>query len=225
MATLRVLVVEDEPVTRDLLSAILRDDGYDVVAVSDGTEALESAPELRPDLVLLDCALPGSNGVDVARRLRQNSDLPIIFVTGADSTEDIREGFKVGADDYIVKPFDSEELSWRVRAVLRRSGHTVAQRWEFGDVVVDEGTRSVTRAGVPIGLTATEFDMLALLMRNRTRVVPKMQLLALWGHDADDHLLDVHMSSLRKKLEEHGPRLIHTVRGVGYVLREEPGGQ
>ena len=220
MPRLRVLVVEDEQATRDLLSAILSDDGYEVVTVADGTEALKSAAELRPDLVLLDCALPGSNGVDVARRLRQGSNLPIIFVTGADSTEDIREGFRVGADDYIVKPFDSEELSWRVRAVLRRSGHTVAQRWEFGDLVVDEATRSVTRGQAPVTLTATEFDMLALLVRNRTRVVPKTQLLGLWGHEADDHTLEVHMSTLRRKLEANGPRIIHTVRGVGYVVRD-----
>src|SRR5688500_11107087 len=221
MPTLRVLVVEDEPATRELLSAILRDDGYDVEAVADGRDALKVAANSRPDLVLLDCALPGSNGVDVARRLRQDSNLPIIFVTGADSTEDIREGFKVGADDYIVKPFDSEELSWRVRAVLRRSGRTVAQRWEFGDLVVDEGTRSATRAGELVPLTATEFDMLALLVRNRTRVVPKTQMLGLWGHGTDEHTLEVHMSSLRRKLEAHGPRVIHTVRGVGYVLRDE----
>lgn len=221
MSMLRVLVVEDEAATRELLTAILRDDGYDVVGVADGAAALSSAAELRPDLALLDCALPGSNGVEVARRLRQDSNLPIIFVTGADSTEDIREGFRVGADDYIVKPFDSEELSWRVRAVLRRSGHAVAQRWEFGDLVVDEGARSVTRAGAQIALTATEFDMLALLVRNRTRVVPKMQILGRWGHEADEHVLEVHMSSLRRKLEAHGPRIIHTIRGVGYVLRDE----
>ena len=218
---LRVLVVEDEAATRELLTAILRDDGYDVVGVADGAAALSSAAQIRPDLALLDCGLPGTNGVEVARRLREDSNLPIIFVTGAGSTEDIGEGFRVGADDYIVKPFDSEELRWRVRAVLRRSGHAVAQRWEFGDLVVDEGTRSVTRAGEPVALTATEFDMLALLVRNRTRVVPKMQILGLWGHEADEHVLEVHMSSLRRKLEEHGPRVIHTIRSVGYVLRDE----
>ncbi|HUR48904.1 MAG TPA: response regulator transcription factor [Acidimicrobiales bacterium] len=221
MPTLRVLVVEDESATRDLLAAILTDDGYLVETVADGRAALKAAADSPPDLVLLDCALPGSNGVEVARRLRQDSNMPIIFVTGADSTEDIREGFTVGADDYIVKPFDSEELSWRVRAVLRRSGHTVSQRWEFGDLIVDEGTRSVARAGEPVPLTATEFDMLALLVRNRTRVVPKLQILGLWGHGADDHTLEVHMSALRRKLEVQGPRIIHTVRGVGYVLRDE----
>ncbi len=126
----------------------------------------------------------------------------------------------MGADDYILKPFDPEELSWRVRAVLRRSGHVVTQAWECGDLVLDERTHLVTRAGVPVILTATEFKVLGVLVRNRTRVVPKGQLLAqVWGYDNDDHLLEVHMSSLRRKLDAHGPRMIQTVRGVGYVLR------
>lgn len=141
-------------------------------------------------------------------------------MTGADSAEAIHGGFKMGADDYIVKPFDPEELSWRVRAVLRRSGHAVAQVLECGDLVVDEGARSVTRAGSPVSLTTTEFKMLGVLVRNRMRVVPKGQLLGqVWGYDADDHLVEVHMSSLRHKLEAYGPRMIQTIRGVGYVLR------
>jgi DNA-binding response OmpR family regulator len=220
MAELRVLVVEDEPAARDLLVAILEDDGYKVCAVADGLSAMEAAATFQPDLALLDGALPGNDGVEVARRLRETSNLPIVFVTGADSAEDIHSGFRMGADDYIVKPFDSEELSWRVRAVLRRSGHPVAQVWQYGDLVVDEGTRSVTRAGLPVSLTSTEFQLLGVLVRNRTRVVPKGQLLGqVWGYDADDHLLEVHMSSLRRKLEAHGPRIIQTVRGTGYVLR------
>lgn len=220
MAELRVLVVEDEPSARDRLVAILEDDGYKVCAVTDGAAALEAAETFQPDLALVDGGLPGRDGVEVARRLRQAGNLPIIFVTGADSAQDIHEGFRMGADDYILKPFDPEELSWRVRAVLRRSGQAVAQRWECGDLVVDEGTRSVTRAGSPVPLTATEFTILGVLVRNRTRVVPKGQLLAqVWGYDADHHLVEVHMSSLRRKLEAHGPRVIHTVRGTGYVLR------
>lgn len=220
MTGLRVLVVEDEASARDLLVAILEDDGYKVMAVSDGTAALDAAKTFQPDLALLDGGLPGMRGVEVARRLRQVNDLPIIFVTAADSAEDIHGGFKIGADDYIVKPFDPEELSWRVRAVLRRSGHTVAQVMECGDLVVDEGARSVTRAGSDVVLTAIEFKLLGVLVRNRTRVVPKGQLLGqVWGYDADDHLLEVHMSSLRHKLEAHGPRIIQTVRGTGYVLR------
>ena len=220
MADVRVLVVEDEAAARDLLVMILEDDGYQVCPVADGPAALDLAESFKPDLALVDAGLPGMDGVEVARRLRQAGNLPIIFVTGADSAEAIHSGFKMGADDYIVKPFDAEELSWRVRAVLRRSGHAVAQVWECGDLVVDEGARSVTMAGAPVALTATEFKLLAVLMRNRTRLVPKGQLLAqVWGYDADDHLVEVHMSSLRHKLEAHGPRMVHTLRGAGYVLR------
>ncbi len=220
MAEEHVLVVEDELSARDLLVAILEDDGYKVCAVVDGSAALAVAGTFRPDLALLDGGLPGIDGAEVARRLRQAGDLPIIFVTGADSADDIRSGFKMGADDYIVKPFDPEELSWRVRAVLRRSGHAVAQVWECGDLVLDEGTRLVSRAGSPVPLTATEFKILGVLLRNRPRVVPKGQLLGqVWGYDADDHLVVVHMNSLRRKLEAHGPRIVQTVRGTGYVLR------
>lgn len=216
MTQLRVLVVEDEPAAR----ALLEDDGYTVLAVADGAAGLAAAPGFKPDIALLDGGLPGIGGIEVARRLRQVDNLPIIFVTGADAAEDIRGGFRMGADDYIVKPFDPEELSWRVRAVLRRSGQVVAQRWECGDLVVDEGTREITRAGTPVVLTATEFSMLGVLIRNRTRVVPKEQLLGqVWGYDADDHLIEVHMSALRRKLDAHGPRMIQTVRGIGYVLR------
>lgn len=219
MAKVPVLVVEDEPSSRNLLVAILEDDGYQVCAAADGMAALEAAATFKPNLALLDGALPGLDGGEVARRLRQVDDVPVIFVTGADSAEDLYGAFRMGADDYILKPFDPEELSWRVRAVLRRSGHAVAQVWECGDLVVDEGARSVTRAGSPVHLTATEFTMLGVLVRNRTRVVPKGQLLGqVWGYDAYDHLLVVHMNSLRGKLEAHGPRIIHTVRGMGYVL-------
>lgn len=219
MAEFRVLVAEDEPSARNLLVAILEGDGYTVRAVADGADALAAAPTFRPDLALVDAGLPGIDGAEVVRRLRQTGDLPIIFVTGADSAEDIRGGFRIGADDYIVKPFDPEELSWRVRAVLRRSGRAAAQAWECGDLVVDDGNRSVALAGAPVRLTATEFDILGVLGRHRTRVVPKAQLLRqIFGSDADGHRLEVHMSSLRRKLEAHGPRMIQTVRGAGYVL-------
>ncbi|MDQ6948849.1 MAG: response regulator transcription factor [Actinomycetota bacterium] len=220
MAEEHVLVVEDELSARNLLVAILEDDGYKLCAVADGAAALAAVETFKPDLALLDGGLPGIDGAEVARRLRQAAELPIIFVTGADSAADIHNGFKMGADDYIVKPFDPEELSWRVRAVLRRSGHAVAQMWECGDLIFDEPTRLVTRAGSPISLTATEFKMLGVLVRNRPRVVPKAQLLGqVWGYTANDHLVVVHMSSLRRKLEAHGPRMIQTVRGTGYVVR------
>jgi two-component system OmpR family response regulator len=220
MIELRILGVEDDAVARRLLVTLLETDGYVVLGVEDGPSALAAAPEFKPDLALLDGELPGANGVEVARRLRQSSDLPIIFVTAANTAEDIRDGFKMGADDYIVKPFDPEELSWRVRAVLHRSGHAVVQVLECGDLVVDEGARSVTRAGECVTLTATEFTLLSVLIRNRTRMVPKGQLLAqVWGEGANDHVLEVHMSSLRSKLEAHGPRMLHTIRGSGYILR------
>jgi DNA-binding response OmpR family regulator len=220
MADIKVLVLEDDPAARTLLTAILEDDGYKVCAVAEGHAALEAAATFHPDLALVDGGLPGINGVEVARRLRHAGDLPIIFVTGADSAEAIHGGFRMGADDYIVKPFDPEELSWRVRAVLRRSGRSTNQVWECGDLVVEEGTQLVTRAGSPVTLTATEFRVLGVLIRSRTRVVPRGQLLAqVWGYEADDHVLEVHISSLRRKLEEHGPRMIQTVRGTGYVLR------
>lgn len=140
-------MIEDDPSARNCLVAILEDDGYRVLAVADGPTAFSAVEAFRPDLALIDGGLPGPDGAEVARRLRQAADLPIIFVTGADSADDIHRAFKVGADDYIVKPFDPEELSWRVRAVLRRSGHSVAQVWECGELVVDEGTRSVTMCG------------------------------------------------------------------------------
>lgn len=223
MVEARVLVLEDEPAARDRLVAILRNDGYHVLAVVDEPAALAAAPGFRPDLALVEGGLAGTSGSDVARRLRQHGDFPIIFVTGADSAEDIHAGFRMGADDYILKPFDPEELSWRVRAVLRRSGHAVAQVQDFGDLVVDEEAHLVTRAGSAVHLTDTEFKVLSLLIRNRSRVVPKGQIISqVWGYDADDHLLEVHMSSLRRKLDAHGPRIIQTVRGTGYVLRAPP---
>ena len=220
MTEMRVLVVEDEPPSRDLLVAILRADGYTVRAVEDGRSALDAAESFRPDIALLDGGLPGISGADLAGRLRMASDLPIIFVTGADSAEAVHRGFRVGADDYITKPFDPEELSWRVKAVLRRSGRAVQRLWTCGDLTVDDATLSVTRAGEAVALTATEFKLLRALIRNAERLVPKEQLLAeVWAKEADNHLLEVHMSSLRRKLEAHGPRMIRTVRATGYLLR------
>ena len=220
MTEMRVLVVEDEAPARELLVAILRGDGYTVRAVEDGQSAIDATETFRPDLALLDGGLPGISGAELAGRLRMADDVPIIFVTGADSAEAVQRGFRVGADDYITKPFDPEELSWRVKAVLRRRGRAVQRVWECGDVVVDDSTQSVTRARAPVALTATEFKLLRVLIRNAERIVPKEQLLAeVWANEADNHLLEVHMSSLRRKLEAHGPRMIRTVRATGYLLR------
>ena len=219
----RILVVEDDAAIRQLLVDVLVDDGYDVRAVADGDRALAATEELRPDLVLLDGELPGVDGWSVARRLRQISDLPIVFVTGSDSRDRVRAAFDAGGDDYVIKPFDPEELSSRVKAVLRRSGHAVPQVWEVDGLVVDSGARTVTVNGASVALTSLEFDLLAVLLRSRSQVVPKQRLLQrVWGYDEverDDHLVEVHVSSLRRKLETHGSRLIHTVRGAGYILR------
>jgi two-component system OmpR family response regulator len=219
MTDMRVLVVEDEAPARDLLVAILKGDGYNVRAVEDGKSALDAAETFRPDIALLDGGLPGISGAELATRLRSASDVPIIFVTGADSAEAIHRGFRVGADDYITKPFDPEELSWRVKAVLRRSGRAVQRVWECGSLRVDDATQSVTRAGEPVALTATEFKLLRVLVRNAGRIVTREQLLAeVWTNEADNHLLEVHVSSLRRKLEAHGPRIIRTVRATGYII-------
>ncbi|HEX8771142.1 MAG TPA: response regulator transcription factor [Acidimicrobiales bacterium] len=218
---MRVLVVEDDPVASNLLIQILEGDGYQVAVVGDGLAALEEVSRFRPHAALIDGNLPGLPGREVARRLRQSSDLPIMFVTAADAVADRRAGFAVGGDDYVVKPFDPEELSWRVRAILRRAGHALAQVWVIGDLVVDEPAHQVSRAGAGVSLTAVEFSLLVALLRRRGRVVPKTQLLDdVWGYqDQDDNVVEVHMCSLRHKLEAHGPRIIETVRSRGYVLR------
>lgn len=222
-SNVKILVVEDDGPVRDLLVSILVDDGYDVRAVPDGAQAVEAAAEFRPSLVLLDAGLPGVDGWTVARRLRQSGDVPIVFVTGSDSRDAVREGFRVGGDDYVTKPFDPEELSSRIRAILRRAGHSTRQVCEVDGLVVDGGARTVVRNGAPVALTTMEFNLLQILMRHRSQVLSKQQLLdQLWGYDGfDDHVVEVHVSSLRRKLEAHGDRLIHTVRGAGYVLRTD----
>lgn len=218
----KVLIVEDDPQTRRLLVDLLVDDGYDVRAVDDGRTAFAAVEEFRPQLVVLDGQLPGVDGWSIARRIRQTSDLPIIFVTGSDSRDSVQAGFDAGVDDYVRKPFNPEELSSRVKAVLRRAGQALPQVWEVDGLVVDSGARAVTVDGEPVALTALEFDLLEVLLRSRSQVVPKQLLLhRVWGYDGEDrndHLVEVHVSALRRKLEKHGRRLIHTVRGAGYVL-------
>lgn len=218
----RVLLVEDDESMRSLLQMRLGHEGYDVRAEADGTDVAEVAGQFRPDLAILDVRLAtGPDGYDVARRLRSCRDLPILFVTGADSIEARLDGFDAGADDYVVKPFDVDELVARVRAVLRRAGRLSSSVWEVGDVVVDPTGRSVIRSGQVLELTPTEYQLLVALARHPGEVFTKAELLKeLKGRSLHDvNMIEWHVSSLRRKLEAHGPRLLHTVRGGGYVLR------
>jgi two-component system, OmpR family, response regulator len=207
---------------REAVTSALTSDGYAVRCEADGTDVRDVAKAFRPDLAVLDVRLPlGPSGLSIARLLRDDDKLPIIFLTAADSTEDRLAGFDAGADDYLVKPFVMAELLARVRALLRRSGRLTSETWQVGDIVVDEATRRVHRNGAAIDLTRTEFDLLVELGRRPDRVLSKTQLLAsVWGFDSYDvNVVEVHISALRRKLEEHGPRLVHTVRGAGYRLR------
>jgi DNA-binding response OmpR family regulator len=218
----RVLVVEDDAVIRSALEVALRGEGYSVRAEPDGTDLDHVAAQFRPDLAILDVRLPvGPDGYFMAARLRGGSDLPLLFLTAADTVDDRLAGVRAGADDYLVKPFSMAELLARVQALLRRSGRLTSDSWQVGDLVVDDGARTVVRGGVPLELTRTEYDLLVMLVQHVGRVLSKTQLLTqVWGFDAyDPNLVEVHMSALRRKLEATGPRLIHTVRGAGYVLR------
>ncbi len=218
----RVLVVEDDTPIRSALEVAFRGEGYEVRAEPDGTGLPQVSEQFLPDLAVLDVRLPvGPDGYAMAGLLRRTSSLPVLFLTAADSVEDRFAGFQAGADDYLVKPFSMAELLARVQALLRRSGRLASPTWQLGDLVVDDGARTVVRGGVPLELTRTEYDLLAMLAQHVGRVLSKTQLLtSVWGFEAyDANLVEVHMSALRKKLEFAGPRVIHTVRGAGYVLR------
>ncbi|HSH60668.1 MAG TPA: response regulator transcription factor [Acidimicrobiales bacterium] len=218
----RVLVVEDDPPIRSSLDITLRGEGYEVRAEADGSAIRRVSEEFRPDLAILDVHLPvGPDGCGIARRLREVSDLPLLFLTAADSHEQRRAGFDAGADDYLIKPFSMDELMWRVKALLRRSGRQSSPVRQVGDIILDEEARTVLRSGEALDLTRTEYRLLETLTSHPGHVLSKTQLLTqVWGFDAyDTNLVEVHMSSLRRKLESHGTRLIHTVRGMGYVLR------
>ena len=225
----RLLVVEDEPNILELLSMSLRFAGFDVMTASTGPDALNRARESRPDLVLLDVMLPGMDGFEVARGLRRDGQVPVVFLTAKDATEDKVQGLTIGGDDYITKPFSLEEVVARVRAVLRRTGATpgAAQeqptaRLELADLVLDDDTHQVWKAGQEVELSPTEFKLLRFLLQNPNRVMSKQQILEhVWNYDfgGDGNVVESYVSYLRKKLDTADPRLLHTVRGVGYVLR------
>ena len=222
----RVLVVDDEPSIVDAVATALRYEGFDVEEAGTGREALKAAETQRPDLIVLDIMLPDLDGLEVTRRLRQDGlRVPVLFLTARDSTEDKVSGLTVGGDDYVTKPFSLAEVVARVRAILRRvrvSGEDESVL-RFADVVLDEETHEVWRAGKPVHLTATEFNLLRYLMLNPRRVLSKAQILDhVWQYDYDggDNVVETYVSYLRKKIDRLGPPLIHTIRLVGYTLRQ-----
>ena len=225
-----VLIVEDDPETVALIELYLRRDGYQVLSAADGIEGLRLAREARPDLVILDLMLPGLDGTEMGRTLREESDVPIIMVTARVEEEDRLSGLELGADDYVTKPFSHRELAARVRAVLRRTAQDPVEQGpaylEHGDVTVNLRGRSVHIGGNQVALTPTEFRVLAMMVREPGRVFTRDQIIhRVFGHDFDgfDRTVDAHVSSLRRKLEavSGSQRHIHTVYGVGYRFGDE----
>jgi len=218
----RVLVIEDAEAIGAAVGSALRDAGYQVQLRTDGRELENDLTRFRPDLVVLDVMLPGRDGFQLLEVVRRNSGAGVVMLTARDGVADRLRGLDRGADDYLVKPFVLAELVARVSAVLRRMGRTPSTV-QIGDLLVDAESGVVLRDGVPVDLTATELRLLRYLAGQRGRVVGKTQILtAVWGYeDYDPNLVEVHVSALRRKLEEHGPRLLHTVRGLGYVLRAD----
>jgi len=223
----RLLVVEDEPNILELLSASLRLAGFEVATATGGFQALQAAQRHRPDLVVLDVMLPDLDGFDVARRLRSGGTrTPVLFLTARDATEDKVTGLTIGGDDYVTKPFSLEEVLARIRAVLRRAHAGVPPpatvRLRVADLELDEESHEVWRAGSRIQLSPTEFKLLRYLMHNVGRVLSKGQILDhVWNYDfqGDGSIVESYVSYLRRKVDTVEPRLIHTIRSVGYVLR------
>jgi DNA-binding response OmpR family regulator len=215
------LFVEDDDAVRNAIVLELRAAGYLVQAERDGSSLEAITESFRPDIALLDVMLPGRSGFDLARELRNRSDLPILFLTARDAVSSRLAGFSAGADDYVIKPVAVEELLARLRALLRRSGRLEADVLEVGDLILDEPARVVRRGDTTLELTPIEFQLLGFLMRNRGVVLSRLQIMSqVWGYEEHDpNLVPVHMGNLRRKLEASGPRLIHTIRGHGYVLR------
>ncbi|KHO17540.1 response regulator transcription factor [Mycolicibacterium setense] len=227
---MRILVVDDDRAVRESLRRSLSFNGYSVELAQDGVEALEAISNDRPDAVVLDVMMPRLDGLEVCRQLRSTGDdLPILVLTARDSVSERVAGLDAGADDYLPKPFALEELLARMRALLRRTVNddgTDSQKMSFSDLTLDPVTREVTRGERQISLTRTEFSLLEMLIANPRRVLTRSRILEeVWGFDfpTSGNALEVYIGYLRRKTEAEGePRLIHTVRGVGYVLRETP---
>jgi two-component system OmpR family response regulator len=224
----RVLVVDDEAYITDLVATALRYEGFEVTTAGNGRDALALVESFRPELIVLDVMLPDVDGFDVQRKLADRGRrVPVLFLTARDATEDRVRGLTIGGDDYVTKPFSLEELVARIRAILRRARGSGPRpdRLRFVDLEMDEESHEVWRQGEPVDLTATEFNLLRFLLSNPRRVLSKSQILDhVWHYDfgGDSSIVETYISYLRKKVDARHPRLIHTVRGVGYVLRLPP---
>lgn len=223
---LRVLVVDDEPNIAELLRMALRYEGWDVQVALTGSQAVSTARKQAPDAVVLDMMLPDFDGMEVLRRLRaEQDDVPVLFLTARDAVEDRVAGLTAGGDDYVTKPFSLEEVVARLRALMRRAGAQQSAEHSIltvGDLVLDEDSHEVSRGGVPMTLTATEFELLRYLMRNPRRVLSKAQILdRVWNYDfgGQANVVELYISYLRKKVDAGREPMIHTMRGAGYVLK------
>ena len=217
----KILVVDDDPAISEMLTIVLSAEGFDTVAVTDGALAVETAEREQPDLILLDLMLPGMNGIDICRLIRQESSVPIIMLTAKTDTVDVVLGLESGADDYVNKPFKAKELVARIRARLRRTDDEPAETLEVGDLTIDVPGHTVKRGDEEISLTPLEFDLLLELARKPQQVFTREELLGkVWGyrHASDTRLVNVHVQRLRAKIEKdpENPQIVLTVRGVGY---------
>ena len=222
----RILIIEDDEAILKVLRRVLTYEGYQVDTALDGQSGLNMVRDVLPDLVVLDWMLPGMDGLEVCRRLRAAGSVPILMLTAKDTIQDRVQGLDAGADDYLVKPFELDELLARIRALLRRTQTDRAQVLTFADLALDISTRQASRKGRLISLTAKEYELLELFLRHPRQVLTREMIFdRVWGYDfgGESNVLDVYIRYLRQKLEESGEiRLLHTVRGVGYVLREQP---
>lgn len=229
----RVLVVDDEAMIVELLTVSLRFQGFEVASAADGAQALDIARRFRPDALIVDVMMPGMDGFGLLRRLRADGiDAPVLFLTARDDVQDKVTGLTLGADDYVTKPFSLEEVVARLRVILRRSGTTAVarerSRIRFADIELDDDTHEVFKAGEPVSLSPTEFTLLRYFMVNAGTVLSKPRILDhVWRYDfgGEVGVVETYVSYLRKKVDTGPRRLIHTLRGVGYVMRESPAGR
>ena len=217
----RVLVVDDDAALSEMLGIVLRGEGFEPVFCADGAQAVQAFRDSRPDIVLLDLMLPGMDGIDICRAIRQDSGVPIVMLTARGDTVDVVVGLEAGADDYIVKPFKPKELVARIRARVRRHDDPASTNLAIGDLIIDVNAHTVTRGGLPLALTPLEFDLLVCLAKKPGQVFTREVLLQeVWGyrHAADTRLVNVHVQRLRAKIEDDPdqPEVVLTVRGVGY---------